>query len=149
MAFTIKKGDLIYATDGTLGFVANVYRPKDGNPDEGWAEVDVPGLGGPTYIQAHDIATRDETVPSVLLKLTYEQATDEAHRREPEPIARGEARPEETPLLEVGRPELPGTPEDERLGGTPTTDPSRPPRPDAVREWPPTDGPQPSPDNPL
>jgi hypothetical protein len=148
MAFTIKKGDLIYATDGTLGFVADVYRPTEGDPDEGWAAVDVPGLGGPTYIQAEDVATRDETVPSALLKLTYEQATDEAHRREPEPIARGEARPEETPLLEVGRPELPGSAEDESLRGTPTSEPSRPPRPDAVRDWPPTGGSQPNPEIP-
>lgn len=140
MAFTIKKGDIIYATDGTLGFVSDVYRPKDGDPDEGWAAVDVPGLGGPTYIQAGDVATRDETVPSVLLRLTYAQATDDAHRRKPEPVARGEVRHEETPLLEVGRPEFPGA--------TPEEIADNAPHPDAIREWPPSDGSRPTPDGP-
>ncbi len=116
MAFTIKKGDLVYTADGTLGFVSDVYRPKDGDPDAGWFAVDVPDLAGPTYIRADEVATRDEGVPSVLLKITYAQATDDAHRREPEPVARGEAREEETPPLEVGRPEAPGTGADQGQG---------------------------------
>jgi hypothetical protein len=33
VAFSIKKGDLVYAADGTLGFVSDVFRPKHGDPD--------------------------------------------------------------------------------------------------------------------
>ena len=35
MAFTIKKGDLAYAADDTLGFVSEVYRPEGGDPAAG------------------------------------------------------------------------------------------------------------------
>ena len=138
MAFTIKQGDLVYARDGTLGFVTEVYRPAEGDPDGGWAAVEVPGVTGPVYFTAADVATRDESVPSVLLKLTYEQATDEAHRRQPEPVARGQAQREETPLLDVGRPEAPGG--EVTLDGSSQTnsEPGRAPNPDAVRDWPAT-----------
>jgi hypothetical protein len=108
VAFSIKKGDLVYAADGTLGFVSDVFRPKHGDPDAGWAAVDVPGLDGPAYFSARDVQTRDETVPSVLLTLTYAEAIREDRRREPQAIASGEARREDTPLLDIGRPELPG-----------------------------------------
>ncbi|HEX9058284.1 MAG TPA: hypothetical protein VF818_12205 [Ktedonobacterales bacterium] len=107
MPFTIKKGDLVYAADDTLGFVSEVYRPETGDAERGWAAVEVPGIDGVVYFTEDDVLTRDASVPSVLLKHTYADATDEAHRRKPEPIAHGDAKPEDIPLLEVGRPELP------------------------------------------
>lgn len=135
MAFTIKKGDLVYTADGTLGFVSDVYRPERGSADEGWAAVDVTGLDGPVYFTAQDVKTRDETVPSVLLSITYNEATSEERRREPRAVATGEAQREDTPPLEVGRPELPG--DDEQMGsGSALTEPGQPPHPDAVRDWP-------------
>jgi hypothetical protein len=139
MAFTMKKGDLVYAADATLGFVSEVYRPEGGDPDAGWAAVDVQGLDGPVYITAADVSTRDETVPSVLLGIAYARATDEAHRRRPEPIARGQARVQETPPLEVGRPEVPGA-ETRATGGDARTSPARAPEPGAARDWPAEDG---------
>ena len=106
MQFTVKKGDLVYTTDRTLGFVADVYR-AGADDDEGWAAVTVPGVDGPVYFEARDVHMRDDTVPSVLLNITYGDATNEDHRRLPRAIASGLARREVTPLLEVGRPELP------------------------------------------
>jgi hypothetical protein len=116
VAFSIKKGDLVYAADGTLGFVSDVFRLQHGDPEAGWAAVDVPGLDGPVYVTAADVQTRDETVPSALLTLTYAEAIREDRRHEPQAIASGEARREDTPLLDVGRPELPGD-EQEASGG--------------------------------
>jgi hypothetical protein len=108
MAFTVKKGDLVYAADDTLGFVSEVFRPEHSTDREaGWAAVDVPEINGRVYFTAADVATRDNTVPSVLLKLTHAEATDAAHRREPDAVASGKAPPEPISPLEVGRPELP------------------------------------------
>ncbi len=108
MTFTVKKGDLVYASDDTLGFVSDVFRPANtSDPDAGWAAVDVPDLNGKVYFAAADVATRDPMVPSVLLKLTYAEATDASHRREPEAVAQGMARAEPISPLEVGRPETP------------------------------------------
>jgi hypothetical protein len=111
MTFALKKGDLVYATDGTLGFVSDVYRVEQGNLDEGWAAIPVPGVSEPVYITSRDVQTRDEAVPSVLLRLTYAEATAPERRHAPVEIASGTAQRDETPLLEVGRPELPGTAE--------------------------------------
>lgn len=144
MAFTIKKGDLVYTADGTLGFVSAVYRPERGESDDGWAAVDVPGLDGPVYFTARDVKTRDETVPSVLLTITYNEATSADRRAEPQPVASGEAEREETPPLEVGRPELPGV-DEEAGGGDTLTEPGLTPHPDAVRDWPSQDGGQAAP----
>jgi hypothetical protein len=117
MAFTVKKGDLVYASDDTLGFVADVFHPMDtSDPDTGWAAVDVPELGGKVYFTAADVAARDPMVPSVLLRLTYAEATDAAHRRQPPAVAQGTARPEPISPLEVGRPETP-----DEQAGTSTT----------------------------
>ena len=108
MAFTVKKGDLIYAADATLGFVVDVYRPLDSSdPDAGWAVVDVPGMRYSVYFTAADIVARDETVPSVLLKLTYAEASDEAHQRIPDAVSEGQAQADEVSPLDVGRPEGP------------------------------------------
>ena len=142
MAFSLKQGDLVYAQDGTLGFVTEVFRPAEGVPDAGWAAVEVPGVTGPVYITAADVATRDEGVPSVLLKLTFAQATDEGHRRQPEPVARGQAQREQTPLLDIGRPEAPGGETAQAEGGQASSEPARSPNPDAVRDWPASDEPQ-------
>jgi hypothetical protein len=110
MVFTVKKGDLVYAADGTLGFVSDVYRPgRENDPEAGWAAVDVTGLSGPAYFSAADVVSRDESVPSVLLSLTYAEATDETHRRKPDAVERGQARAEEIAPLDVGRPEAPRT----------------------------------------
>jgi hypothetical protein len=136
VTFSIKKGDLIYTTDGTLGFVSDVFRPEQGNDDEGWAAVDVPGVDGPVYFTARDVQARDETVPSVLLTITYDEATSEDRRREPAPIARGQARREETPPLDVGRPELPEDDAETAAGETLPADPVGTPHPEAVRDWP-------------
>ncbi len=115
MAFTVKKGDLVYASDDTLGFVSDVFRPADTrDPDAGWAAVEVPALNGTVYFTAADVATRDPMVPSVLLKLTYAEATDAAHRGEPAPVVQGTALAETISPLEVGRPELP----DEQAGAS-------------------------------
>jgi hypothetical protein len=131
----VKKGDLVYTADGTLGFVSAVYHPSSGDATDGWAAVDVPGVDGPVYFGAQDLQTRDETVPSVLLRTTYNEATDEAHRREPDAIASGAAQHDETPPLEVGRPEVPEDVEEAGSGRT-SSAPGRPPLPDAVRDWP-------------
>jgi hypothetical protein len=111
MTFTLKKGDLVYATDGTLGFVSDVYRVEQGNLDDGWAAIAVPGVSEPVYITGRDVQTRDEAVPSVLLRLTYAEATTPERRHTPDEVVSGMAQREETPLLEVGRPEVPGTAE--------------------------------------
>lgn len=144
MAFSIKKGDLVYTADGTLGFVSDVYRPDDAGADDGWAAVDVPGLDGPVYFTAPDVKTRDETVPSVLLTLTYAEATSQDRRGKPEAVKSGAARKEDTPLLEVGRPEVPGGADDQSASGGTTSEPGRAPNPDAVRDWPSEEGARPT-----
>lgn len=132
MAFTVKQGDLVYAADGTLGFVSEVYRPEQtDDADAGWAAIDVTGLEGPVYFTAADVANREEEVPAVLLTLTYAQATDESHRRQPEPVARGTARREELPPLEVGRPEAPGS----ATTGQSGAEPGRLPQPESLHDW--------------
>jgi hypothetical protein len=141
VSFSIKKGDLVYTSDGTLGFVSDVYRSEQGDHDEGWAAVNVPGLDGPVYFTGRDVRTRDETVPSVLLTLTYAEATGEDRRRQPEAVTSGSARKDETPLLEVGRPELPGG-EDASGEGSLSSEPGGVPHPDAVRDWPTQDAPR-------
>jgi hypothetical protein len=148
MAFTIKEGDLVYAADETLGFVKDVYVPERGDADDGWAAVEVPGVNALVYFTAADVATRDEGVPSVLLKLTYAQATSESRRRQPDPVARGQLKREDTPLLDVGRPEVRGTSDDEAGGWRNTTQPARPPNPDSVRDWSPAGDGQPPATNP-
>lgn len=120
MTFTVKQGDIVYAADDTLGFVTAVYRPaKTTDPDAGWAAVEVTGLDAPVYFSAADVANREEEVPAVLLTLTYAQATDESHRRQPEAVASGMATPEAISPLEVGRPEAPGTSADSESGAGP------------------------------
>jgi hypothetical protein len=106
MAFGVKKGDIVYASDGTLGFVADVFRlQRAADPDAGWAAVDVAELNAAIYFTAADVSARDEAGPSVLLRLTYAEATDEAHRHVPDSVASGEAQAEAISPLEVGRPE--------------------------------------------
>lgn len=109
MAFTVKKGDLVYTSDATLGFVEDVFRPRDedshGDTDAGWAAVRVPEVNGLVYFTAADVRARDEAVPSVLLTLTHAEATTSARRREPRQVAKGQARADEVNPLDVGRPE--------------------------------------------
>lgn len=111
MAFTVKKGDLVYAADATLGFVEDVFRPRDeqgeGDPDAGWAAVRVPEINDLVYFTAADVRARDESVPSVLLTLTHAASTTEERRHEPHPVARGQAPADEVSPLDVGRPEKP------------------------------------------
>ncbi|HEY7983124.1 MAG TPA: hypothetical protein VID73_03085 [Ktedonobacterales bacterium] len=121
MAFTVKTGDLVYAADDTLGFVADVYRlGASGKTDEGWFRVQVTGRDESVYIAAKEVGARDEAVPSVLLRITMAQATDAAHRRVPDAVRDGTARPEQVDALDIGRPESPALEPD----------------PNAVRDWP-------------
>jgi hypothetical protein len=121
MAFTVKQGDLVYAADGTLGFVADVYRHTEpGKADEGWFSVQVTGRDDEVYIASSEVAARDEAVPSVLLRITLVQATDAAHRLTPEAVSDGTARPDQIDALDIGRPEAPALEPD----------------PNAVRDWP-------------
>jgi hypothetical protein len=121
MAFTVKKGDLVYAADDTLGFVADVYRhTAPGKSDEGWFTVQVSGREESVYIASAEVAARDEAVPSVLLRITLSQATDAAHRRIPDAVRDGTARPDHVDTLDIGRPESPALEPD----------------PNAVRDWP-------------
>lgn len=114
MPFTVKKGDLVYAADATLGFVEDVFRPQDDQPapdargdgdDAGWAAVRVPEINDLVYFTAADVQARDESVPSVLLTITHAQATAADRRREPQPVAKGHARADDVSPLDVGRPE--------------------------------------------
>ena len=115
MAFTVKKGDLVYASDATLGFVEDVFRPRDGGSDSdadaGWAAVRVPEINDLVYFTATDVRARDESVPSVLLTLTHAEATAQDRRREPRPVAKGQAPADEVNPLDVGRPETSRTPQ--------------------------------------
>lgn len=121
MAFTIKKGDLVYAADDTLGFVEDVYHhTAPGKPDEGWFSVKVSGREETVYIASAEVAARDEAVPSVLLRITLSQATDAAHRRIPDAVRDGTAQPDHVDALDIGRPESPALEPD----------------PNAVRDWP-------------
>ena len=121
MPFTVKKGDLVYAADGTLGFVADVYRHTEpGTVDEGWFRVQVDGRDEDVYIASTEVAARDEAVPSVLLRITLAHATDAAHQRTPDAVHDGTARPEQVDALDIGRPEAPALEPD----------------PNAVRDWP-------------
>jgi hypothetical protein len=121
MAFTVKKGDLVYAADDTLGFVADVYRHSEpGKADAGWFRVQVTGREESVYIAAAEVGARDEAVPSVLLRITLDQATDAAHRRVPDAVRDGTARPDQVDALDIGRPEAPALEPD----------------PSAVRDWP-------------
>lgn len=112
MAFTVKKGDLVYASDATLGFVEDVFRPRDADADSdtGWAAVRVPEINALVYFTAADVFSRDEAVPSVLLKLTRDEATADNRRRAPGAVARGLAPADEVSPLDVGRPETARTP---------------------------------------
>lgn len=108
MAFTVKKGDLVYAADATLGFVSAVFLDLDGDDgDNGWARVSVMGQDKPVYFAAADIVSRDESVPAVLLSLTYAEATDAARQHAPDAIASGRAHEQDISPLEEGRPEAP------------------------------------------
>ncbi len=121
MPFTVKKGDLVYAADDTLGFVKDVYRHSEpGRVDEGWFCVQVDGRDEEVYIASNEVAARDEAVPSVLLRITLAQATDEAHQHTPEAVRDGTARPDQVDALDIGRPEAPALEPD----------------PNAVRDWP-------------
>lgn len=118
MAFTVKKGDLVYASDATLGFVEDVFRPRDadGDADAGWAAVRVPEINDLVYFTAADVTSRDEAVPSVLLKLSHAEATADERRREPGAVARGQAPADDVSPLDVGRPETARTPPLGELG---------------------------------
>lgn len=108
MAIRAKKGDLVYAADATLGFVSAVFTDVGTDDDAGgWARVNVTGVAEPVYITDADIVSRDESVPAILLSLTYAEVTDVAHQRAPDAVARGHAREREIPPLEEGRPEAP------------------------------------------
>jgi hypothetical protein len=121
MAFTVKKGDLVYAADETLGFVADVYRHSaPGRVHDGWFRVQVTGRENDVYIASSEVAARDEAVPSVLLRITLTQATDAAHQRTPDAVRDGTARPDQVDALDIGRPEAPALEPD----------------PNAVRDWP-------------
>ena len=129
MAFTVKKGDLVYASDATLGFVEDVFRPREAgddmqratqrDADAGWAAVRVPEINALVYFTAADVFSRDEAVPSVLLTLTHAEATADERRRAPGAVARGQAPAEEVSPLDVGRPEAARTPPLGELGDQP------------------------------
>lgn len=133
MAFTVKKGDLVYAADATLGFVEDVFRPRDGqgesDADAGWAAVRVPEINDLVYFSAADMRTRDESVPSVLLILTHAEATAADRRREPKPVAKGQAPADQVSAVDVGRPETSRSPQPGTLDDVPDLPESGAPQP--------------------